>query len=144
MHDFFKPWRRKFGVVVLVMACVFAAGWIRSRRTVDCLEIESPFSDCVVISGDERLQIVEGRINDWVSNPIWVKLAMTSKRSSDHEGIRMNRKSFDASFVYLNRDPRAIAPYWSLVVPLTLLSACLLLSKPRQKKPVPAKPSEST
>lgn len=30
MRDFFKPWRRKIGVVTLGMACAFAAMWVRS------------------------------------------------------------------------------------------------------------------
>ena len=32
MGEFFKPRRRKVGVLTLVMACLFAAGWIRSIR----------------------------------------------------------------------------------------------------------------
>src|SRR5437763_11137498 len=31
MRDFFKPCRRKIGVVTLVLACAFMAGWIRSQ-----------------------------------------------------------------------------------------------------------------
>ena len=31
MREFFKPWRRKIGVVTLVMACVLMAGWVRSE-----------------------------------------------------------------------------------------------------------------
>src|SRR4051812_44068427 len=30
MRELFKGWRRKFGVVTLVVACVFTAGWVRS------------------------------------------------------------------------------------------------------------------
>jgi len=32
MGEFFKGWRRKTGVVTLVMACVFTGGWVRSYR----------------------------------------------------------------------------------------------------------------
>ena len=35
MLDYFKGWRRKFGVVTLLMACVFAGGWIRSLVVQD-------------------------------------------------------------------------------------------------------------
>ena len=38
MGDFFKPWRRKIGVVTLLMACVFAAGWVKSFSTVDSFD----------------------------------------------------------------------------------------------------------
>src|SRR5689334_11887992 len=39
MGEYFKPFRRKIGVITLVMACVFSAGWIRSRNTSDFLRL---------------------------------------------------------------------------------------------------------
>jgi len=35
MGEFIKPWRRKFGVLTLMMACMFAAGWVRSLTLFD-------------------------------------------------------------------------------------------------------------
>ena len=35
MFDYFKPLRRKIGVCTLVIACVFAAGWVRSLYVED-------------------------------------------------------------------------------------------------------------
>ena len=35
MGDYFKLWRRKIGVVTLVVACVFAVGWVRSQFVED-------------------------------------------------------------------------------------------------------------
>jgi len=35
MGESFKGWRRKIGVVTLVMACAFAAAWNRSRNTFE-------------------------------------------------------------------------------------------------------------
>jgi hypothetical protein len=35
MMGYFKPLRRKFGVMTLVLACLFTAGWIRSRYYED-------------------------------------------------------------------------------------------------------------
>lgn len=32
---YFKPLRRKIGVIALVMACVFAMGWVRSISVLD-------------------------------------------------------------------------------------------------------------
>src|SRR6266700_4979357 len=37
MGDYFKPWRRKLGVVTLLLACVFVAGWVRSLSTFDSI-----------------------------------------------------------------------------------------------------------
>jgi hypothetical protein len=39
MHTFFYGWRRKVGVVTLVMACVFMGVWIRSRVAPDTITI---------------------------------------------------------------------------------------------------------
>jgi hypothetical protein len=41
MGEFFKPWRRKLGVVTLVLACVFTAGWVRSLSRVNYIGIFS-------------------------------------------------------------------------------------------------------
>jgi hypothetical protein len=41
MGDYFKPWRRKIGVVTLVVACVFMAGWIRSFNFADAIQLDS-------------------------------------------------------------------------------------------------------
>src|SRR4051794_40257879 len=35
MGEFFKPWRRRIGVVTLLMALVFMGGWLRSHSFVD-------------------------------------------------------------------------------------------------------------
>ena len=39
MGEFFKPWRRKLGIVTLVLACVFMGGWVRSYSAHDALNI---------------------------------------------------------------------------------------------------------
>ena len=39
MREFFQGWRRKVGVVTLVMACVLTAGWVRSFLIRDILSI---------------------------------------------------------------------------------------------------------
>src|SRR4051794_11550216 len=38
MSTFFKPWRRKVGVVTLAMACLLAAGGVRSYAIADSFE----------------------------------------------------------------------------------------------------------
>lgn len=35
MREFFRPFRRKLGVIALVVACVLMAGWVRSQSTHD-------------------------------------------------------------------------------------------------------------
>ena len=40
MDDFFKPWRRTIGLVMLVMACVTSAGWVRSMTFYESVSIQ--------------------------------------------------------------------------------------------------------
>jgi len=35
LGEFFKGWRRKLGSMMLVLACLFMGGWMRSRNTND-------------------------------------------------------------------------------------------------------------
>lgn len=35
MSEYFKPWRRKIGVLTLLIASMFTAGWIRSSTVED-------------------------------------------------------------------------------------------------------------
>ena len=61
MRDFFKPWRRKAGVVTLGMACVFMAGWVRAGVAMDLLRF----------GGDKRQQGVvslNGELCWWAWN----------------------------------------------------------------------------
>ena len=41
MGDFFKLWRRKIGLLTLVMACAFMVAWIRSTITYDSITYDS-------------------------------------------------------------------------------------------------------
>ena len=140
MGEYFKPLRRKFGVLTLVMACVFAAGWLRSLEMDD--EVRLP---------------TEGEINHFLTSSNlgleWTTVIRqmppqpsTFRRIS--RPLEGGRRKIYASPQYvwsinwcgfrvggqgIDQITR-IVPYWSIVIPLTLLSAYLLLNKPRQRK----------
>lgn len=140
MRDLFKPWRRKIGAATLVMACVFAAGWVRSLSTLDFIRL--PRGNCAVISGSQRFYVFFGSSVMYhmqradTGNDMVVKLF-----PSPHEIIYLydvdSLPAPDQLGVYRSADATQplsrMIPYWSLVIPLTLLSACLLLSKRRPK-----------
>jgi hypothetical protein len=108
MLEFFKGWRRKFGVLTLLMACVFAAGWVRSLIVADrinffgaqMLSWHGEIMRCVAVL--VRTQIGSQTVTSAQETPIWT------------------------------------IPYWSIVIPLTLLSAWLLLSNPKRSKSITA------
>ena len=150
MGEFFRGWRRKVGVVTLLIACLFAAGWVRSQHIVDCIFVGHP-----------------GRVHHLSSDAFGIWSAYTCYRQT-HQGVttrllpEFSYRSFKeplrpispdfefstdhytvrtfCGFYFavatqnddsiIEEESTWIIPYWSIVIPLTLLSAFLLLSKP--------------
>jgi hypothetical protein len=147
MGDFFKGWRRRIGILTLVLACVVMGSWLRSQKVVDHIIIRCSET------GHESLASVDGRLF-WISfNPdrnnfknakmrmVWPKWeAQLSARPGDslfgnlHTGSSGWQSFGIGSGVVTRRFPLLdnvlikfwIIPYWTIVIPLTLLSALLL------------------
>ena len=148
MGEFFKGWRRKIGIVTLVMACVFAVGWVRSHFTDDTIifsvgktwlfNFESNQCGLGARAAAYGTDISTFKMM-WTSHPINpsestdpmvnVSVPVRLDGGQFHFGCKgmdlFQRRYFAICFV----------PYWSVVIPLTLLSAYLLLSKPRKSTP---------
>lgn len=148
MGDYLKPWRRKIGVLTLVMACVLAAGWVRSLFVQDAVNV------CIakqlrltVISVSRHLIIAMACIETDAAIPASFRESETvnwKQWSQTFANFEVTRPISDQGFSTDDDkfgDPNTDIsdewyqlPYWSLVIPLTLLSAWLLLSKPRSAK----------
>lgn len=139
MASFFRGWKRKVGVVGLVLACVLMVAWVRSTLVKDHLtqnygngsSIQATAFDShvglVVRTGFSRTGKSEVR---WLSSRLesiheWAKerggwdtyrLGMGAIHQEFEGG------SLKAWFIHLGL----------ITLPLTLISACLLLSKTRQ------------
>ncbi len=145
MSNYFKAWRRKIGVATLVLACVFAVGWTRSLTERDVLIRLNEHNTHLVISAEGTLSwermwpIVKPRPSRWMYR---------HQSSNPNEGDDVPLGSLGLGFDF--RDQSKIEttvgttpyiaesetwqiPYWSIVIPLTLISSWLLLSKPRAK-----------
>lgn len=144
MRDFFRGWRRKIGCVTLVMACMLMGLWMRSDTTMDQLSY-SPYS---VISIRGRIAaICDGRtiprnsqifithsaaeINNFQPDaygncPRWWETQQPSERW-DFAGYHLARNRQDSSPSF-----EIGFPNLSITIPLTLLSAYLLLWTPRK------------
>jgi hypothetical protein len=149
---FFKPLRRKIGVITLVLACVLAAMWVKSYSKKEerifvvqgtksstflvsdrtglfwvRLERQPPLPAAVLVDAADgfvdfvRAQAVERQIE---TNWYW-----------DRFGFDWGEYGKDANFS-IGRITFWKIPHWPIVIPLTLLSAWLLLSKPRAGKTV--------
>jgi hypothetical protein len=155
VDTYFKPLRRKVGIATLVLACVCAVGWVRSLSATDAILI--PIGDAS--QDDDTTQ------GFWSSDSglnwgkfLWprvrspVDFESYNHRQRNEWGVPAYFQSVDIVWQwrfcgfgigFSRMTPMAsvwVVPYWSVVGPLTLLSAWLLLSKPRQSMPrTPAK-----
>ncbi|WP_010583746.1 hypothetical protein [Schlesneria paludicola] len=156
MREFFKDWKRTLGIVTLLTASVFTVGWVRSFRNRESLYLPLWQVRTAVISVDGKLGIFQSHINhpesgfDWITLPI---AAVYGQQSVDAEAIFNvvpgNGNEFELRFRFSGFDlgqvrpgsaphhsiPFIFVPYWSITIPLVLLSAWLLLSKLREPNP---------
>jgi hypothetical protein len=148
MREFFRGWKRKAGVVTLMVACMFAVGWVRSRFVSDSFGF--PVGTEIAIacaSGWESLVFSPFRGEKIASIPAGMQLgkALDAPDQADDlfsdPGITWSflrygfgiGESSDGTEDGIEIDVYAM-PYWSIVLPLTATSAWLLLSKPRPAK----------
>ena len=149
MLDYFKPVRRKLGVVTLAMACLFAAGWVRSDHRSDIVMYDLNVNDDnwgAISSYRQRLRwahifgdpdnLKESAGFQVLSYPV----PPPSEVLLSEDYCRLEFLGFEFKLFPRIRgslpppfETLIAVPYWSIVLPLTLLSACLLLNKPRPK-----------
>ena len=157
MDGFFHGWRRKFGVVTLVMACVLTALWVRSIAFWDikksggdsagrCYLVESD-NGGVTLGQTENSRDAFAEFHCWSdpvseSNnqpPLSPELYTWRWKAMGFDFARLCSRNGSVNITYWT------IPYWSLVIPLTFVSAFLLLSRPRQSTankaadPIPSK-----
>lgn len=129
MPEFFRGWRRKVGCVALVMACLVAIAWIRSMAVADHIYVRF-----------DRQHEIRSRQQTflWVSWRAYIgNVKPTSWVTVDASQPQIENEMLDAELWEL--------PYSALFVPLTLLSAVLLLWRQRkrsQTSPVVQSPKE--
>lgn len=151
MGEFFHGWRRKVGCILLVMALALTGAWIRSFCRADW------FAWFTVNTQGRRQQnglvilvLAMAFMGGWLRSYVNQYDLLLEVRGDESQHLR----SHDGAICWVYRVWSRIngvreeklfsIPYWSITIPLTLLSAYLLLAKPRpsnQKKisePVPA------
>jgi hypothetical protein len=140
MGEYFKPWRRKVGVMTLLMAFVFMGLWMRSRLASDHVTLTTKSYQLITISS--RLGILGC---SWFDERIGLKF----KFGWSADSITANSKASPNSNLLYSWDTPAISTggrelhrgvsfaiqFCVIVIPLTLLSAYLLLSNPRKSTP---------
>ena len=159
MGTFFHSWRRKIGVLTLVLACVLMVGWVASLRAV--LHTAFSIGKCTLIQLISReatvtIRKVHSKLpvqEIQVDRVLLMGFQTPQGRSTGNLAVNVDSKAradegspyhwtiknygFEIGGVVDAKFPLDVfivtVPYWSIVLPLTLLSAWLLLSKRRQK-----------
>lgn len=147
MRECFKGWRRKAGVATLGLACVLAVLWVRSLTIADFIAFRvNRQVSYDVFTNDSRLTL-ERSINADLGgeSPLrWFGYvaADASPLEDNYENVEREWRWLGFLFTSETRtNPKSRSwsiPFWSIVIPLTLLSAYLLSKRP------PVKRSEDT
>ena len=167
MGEFFHGWRRKSGLLTLLIACVFMIGWIRTYFITDL--VSAPFGTKTYINVDSFRSNLIFRVYPRASNFSWFSLPShvnmmfgwddptraalkfigfgggafdenPDDPTRECEMWSCPAKLFGCDVYWRSKssDDRerlgVVIPYVSIVIPLTLLSAFLLLFKPRPAK----------
>lgn len=166
MREFFRGWQRKMGAVTLLMACVLLGVWLRSEIRYDSIALFIKPYRYGISSSIGRLRLQQTRRSDSIRffvtslNTPTDRIYDTAIEKNErwlHEPWTEFRPNWQMSFLgfHLSNGKGTgrgeaskeletlicFVPYWSLVIPLTLLSACLLLSKRRPKLNQPVSPA---
>lgn len=152
MSEVFQSWRRKAGCVLLVMTIALLGTWMRSLALWDAIEFRSFGSYHVLIAEHGRLfwatenqsKVLvneckhntlpsSGDVLDrWLSDSIWDKCRWQNQ-------IAVVKYGYLESSINMTQIPRKLrwcqAPFWSLVLPLTLITANLILWPGKRIKP---------
>ena len=160
MREFFRGWKRKVGCFTLLMALVFVAGWVRSLSKIDRLFYLVDAQNLhVMVSCPKGIgwvrfralkasQIIIAPVGMlWSDSQNWGGYGSNLTYSLPLEcdtawcqrfGLQMGTQ-FDGTPTTLQEKRFLGISYWSVTISLTLISAFLLLSKPRksnQTKPI--------
>ena len=129
MFEYFLGWKRKTGLVTLVTACLCAVAWMRSIFYEDVLQITIPDRFGGVHAFESSRSVFS-----WsrVCLPPWEpgKVTWDSVRIG-HRRQTVILDLFPQFEQALESNPSRQwnVPYWLVVLPVSLVSASLLLSK---------------
>ena len=153
MDEYFKSWRRKIGIGMLLFACFVLVGWLRSTVVQDALTIHVGKSLALkLVSVSKALIFVTLSIDskEATSSPVWA-----SQKSDTHSWVmnftgnqssRMTVKNaispncfstYEFAFGVNNTLVSAKSyqlSYWCFLARLTLISFGLLVGRRRQRK----------
>ena len=128
MREFFQGWRRKTGCVALVMALALMGGWIKSGTRGDVVHVSTPRHNHMGFSAAGRLFWWSMTNESGVCRVFWHDKIPADALVSV---LDKDRPTFQSQ-ASLHFCERSLA-YSNLAIPMTLLSAYLILWVPRPR-----------
>ena len=138
MREFFRGWRRKAGLVTLTMACVLTVAWMRSYVIHDAVLIPAQGGHAGIESHGGSLTWFRWSDSkpslsiEWISQDAAIESDPWDQFDIEWRFDLLGVICGVGTVKHAPSDKLAfcMTPYWSLVLPLTLLSAWLILIKP--------------
>lgn len=139
MREFFRGWRRKAGCVTLVMACAFMMLLFRSHLITDFITTDASNDGYqIVATGGGHVVWARTRSDSPIVRLSWMSTTWNHRIFAfpDECQISARRTLLGAEFKTAHLESKTVVfwkvPYLWFILPLTLLSAYLLLWKPRK------------
>lgn len=133
MGDYFKPRRRRIGLIALFLACLLMVGWVRSAMNTDSIVIAA-FQQVIYL--DSCNGSLSFQTNWTVDHPISIEWQSRPTKRFPFSSF-WRRLGFAVHLDVMPGNSYFAVPHWFVALPLTMLSAWLLLSKTRtQLEPV--------
>lgn len=155
--EFRRGWKRKVGILTSGLACLFLVGWVRSLSEVDYVQLITPKAVYSLHSNEFGLSwmkyedLPDDRIRVWEHFPQFqirsdfhfqksTGVRIRQKKPGPLDGVRKGYRWHGCGFhfgqdppktFYSRRVTKIVVSYCLVVIPLTILSAWLLLSKRR-------------
>jgi len=126
MYAFFHGWRRKAGCVTLAMAMLLFCLWVRSHIICDRLGLLAHHRQHDLVSFNSR--VYYWSFNHPGDGDFWVfQSSMSEHREEVLEANRVFWEDCDVTF------KQFVLPYQTVLLPISLLSAYLILWNPRKR-----------
>jgi hypothetical protein len=127
MRAFFRGWPRKTGCVVLVLAIAVAIAWARAFVRYDVVYFSLGHRQYQIISTEAGVALTS-----WDYSHPATQWRILDAAQFDDGGTGLLLSYVESDFDGLNVSHSEL-PHWQLLLPLTLISAFLILWKPRKK-----------
>jgi len=144
MRHYLQGWRRKAGCIALLLACVFGYWWARSCFITDvlCIREKNRYLDAQLLEftslfGSDQVHVVASS----ESHLLWLRRKDRNPNEPFYTRDVASGDILDRLIPQANVGKPLVVmiPFPAIVMPLVLISACLLLSQPRKPSSIPTK-----